>query len=98
MTLPGWFFLDLVSVQEGQTIIRKGPYRFVCHPYYTGAILIMIGMGLDLRSWGACLCWCWLLLLCMVRIHVEDKALVERVWEEYRVYKRETKMLVPGVV
>jgi hypothetical protein len=56
-------------------------------------------VGLDLRSWGAVL----VLLLASAavygyRIHVEEEALVEKFGEEYRVYERETKMLVPGVV
>jgi protein-S-isoprenylcysteine O-methyltransferase Ste14 len=32
------------------------------------------------------------------RIRIEEKALVERFGEEYRVYMKETKMLIPGVV
>ena len=32
------------------------------------------------------------------RIHVEEKALVEKFGEEYKAYMGETKMLVPGVM
>ena len=99
IALFGGFFSALVSVQEGQTIIRKGPYRYVRHPSYTGAIMIFTGIGLAILSWGAVLVL--LLACCFVygyRIHVEEKALLEKFGEEYRAYMGETKMLVPGVM
>ncbi|ACL17103.1 methyltransferase family protein [Methanosphaerula palustris] len=96
IALLGGFFSALVSVQEGQTIIRKGPYRYVRHPSYTGGIMIMIGIGVALLSWGAVLVL--LLASCGVygyRIHVEEKALVAKFGDEYRAYMNETKMLIP---
>ena len=81
------FFSALVSVREWQAIIRKGLYRNVCHPSYTRAILIMIGMGVALRSWRAVL----VLLLASFAVYgyrnrVEEEALVEKFGEEYRAY------------
>jgi protein-S-isoprenylcysteine O-methyltransferase Ste14 len=99
IALLGGFFSTLVSVQEGQTIIRKGPYRYVRHPSYTGAIMIMTGIGLAILSWGAVL----VLLLASFavygyRIHVEEKALVAKFGEEYRAYREETKMVIPFIL
>ena len=79
IALLGVFFSTLVSVQEGQTIIRKGPYRYLRHPSYTGAIMIFTGIGLAILSWGAVL----VLLAASFavygyRIRIEEKALVER--------------------
>jgi protein-S-isoprenylcysteine O-methyltransferase Ste14 len=96
IALLGGFFSALVSVQEGQTIIRKGPYRYVRHPSYTGGIMIMTGIGVALLSWGAVLVL--LLASCGVygyRIHIEEKALVAKFGDEYRAYMNETKMLIP---
>lgn len=96
IALLGGFFSALVSVQEGQTIIRKGPYRYVRHPSYTGGIMIMTGIGLAILSWGAVLVL--LLASCVVygyRIRVEEKALVAKFGDEYRAYVKETKMLIP---
>jgi len=96
IALLGGFFSALVSVQDGQTIIRKGPYRYVRHPSYTGAIMIMTGIGLAILSWGALLVL--LLASCVVygyRIYVEEKALVAKFGEEYMAYMKETKMLIP---
>jgi protein-S-isoprenylcysteine O-methyltransferase Ste14 len=85
--------------QEGQTIIRKGPYRYVRHPSYTGAIMIFTGIGLAILSWGAVLVL--LLASCVVygyRIHVEEKALVAKFGDEYTAYVKEMKMLIPFVL
>ena len=98
IALLGGFFSALVSVQEGQTIIRKGPYRYVRHPSYTGAIMIFTGIGLAILSWGSVLV---LLLVSFAvygyRIRIEEKTLVERFGEEYVRYMAETKMLVPFI-
>ena len=61
--------------------------------------MIFTGIGLAILSWGAVLVL--LLTCCFVcgyRIHVEEKALLEKFGEEYRAYMGETKMLVPGVM
>jgi protein-S-isoprenylcysteine O-methyltransferase len=51
----GRFFSAAVRVQKGQTVVDTGPYRYVRHPSYTGALMIFVGLGLVLQSWGAVL-------------------------------------------
>jgi protein-S-isoprenylcysteine O-methyltransferase Ste14 len=89
----------LVSVQQGQPVIREGPYRFIRHPSYTGALLTLTGIGLAIQSWGA------LLVLVLIfgivygyRIHVEEKALILHTGEEYIAYMKNTKMLLPFIL
>jgi CBS-domain-containing membrane protein len=36
---------------EGQTVIATGPYAFVRHPMYAGALVMLIGTPLALGSW-----------------------------------------------
>ncbi len=96
IAILGRFFSMLVSVQEGQPIIREGPYRYIRHPSYTGAILVLMGLGLAIQSWGAVLI---LVLMSGIvygyRIRVEEKALVENRGKEYIAYMKDTKMLIP---
>jgi protein-S-isoprenylcysteine O-methyltransferase Ste14 len=99
ISILGGFFSVMVSVQEGQTIIRKGPYRFIRHPSYTGTFLVMAGIGLAVRSWGALLIL--LLIFAIVysyRIRVEEKALADHFGDEYRAYVKDTKMLIPFIL
>lgn len=99
ISLLGGFFSALISVQEGQTIIRKGPYRYIRHPSYTGAIMIVTGIGLAILSWGAVFV---LLLVSFAvygyRIRIEEKALVAKYGEEYISHVKETKMLIPFII
>jgi protein-S-isoprenylcysteine O-methyltransferase Ste14 len=99
VTILGGFFSVLVSVQEGQTIIRRGPYRFIRHPSYTGTLLTLTGIGLAVQSWGALLIL--LLMFGIVysyRISVEEKTLVTKFGHEYTTYMKKTKMLIPFVL
>jgi protein-S-isoprenylcysteine O-methyltransferase Ste14 len=98
ITILGRFFSMMVSVQEGQSIIREGQYRFIRHPSYTGALLTLTGIGLAIQSWGALLVL--ILIFCIVygyRIHIEEKALIMHIGEEYIAYIKTTKMLIPFI-
>lgn len=95
----GGCFSVLVSVRKNQPVIAGGPYRYVRHPAYAGTLLIMAGIGLAVRSWGACLLL--LLVFCLVhgyRIRVEEQALVAEIGDPYRSYRERTKMLIPFVL
>jgi protein-S-isoprenylcysteine O-methyltransferase Ste14 len=99
IAILGGFFSVVVSVQEGQTIIRRGPYRFIRHPSYTGTLMTLIGIGLAVQSWGALLTLLFMFsLVYRYRIEIEEKALVERFGNEYVAYMHDTKMLIPFVL
>jgi protein-S-isoprenylcysteine O-methyltransferase Ste14 len=99
MAVLGRFFSGTVATQEGQYVVEKGPYRFIRHPSYTGALLIFIGLGLAFQSWGAVLSLIVLFSLAYgYRIHIEEKTLISEFGEEYLEYKKRTKMLIPYVV
>jgi protein-S-isoprenylcysteine O-methyltransferase Ste14 len=99
IALLGGFFSVLVSVQEGQTIIRRGPYRFIRHPSYTGTLLTLTGIGLAVQSWGALLTLVVMFgIVYKYRIGVEEKALVEQFGNEYVAYMNTTKMLIPFIL
>lgn len=94
----GKFFTVDVGIQPGHRVIQDGPYRFVRHPSYSGAILAMIGIG--------CLTFNWfglaLVLVCTsvaygLRIPVEEKTLLAEFGHRYEVYAARTKRLVPGI-
>jgi protein-S-isoprenylcysteine O-methyltransferase Ste14 len=47
----------VIEVGKDQRVISTGPYRFVRHPMYAGAILLILGIPLALgSSWGLLLC------------------------------------------
>lgn len=94
----GQYFTRSVRVSPDQSVVQDGPYRWVRHPSYTGAILAAAGVGLALGNAVSFAC----LLAAIVpgfayRITVEEKALVETLGEPYRAYRARTKRLIPFV-
>lgn len=95
----GRFFSGTVSTQEGQKVVKKGPYKYIRHPSYTGALLILIGIGLTLQSWGAVITL--ILFFCVAygyRIYVEEKVLISELGNSYIEYKNKTKKLIPYII
>jgi len=44
----GKYFTFDVAVQSGQVLVELGPYRYLRHPSYSGALLSLLGFGLAL--------------------------------------------------
>lgn len=98
MHVLGRFFTYDVSIQADQTVVAAGPYRYIRHPSYTGALVTLIGLGLALGNWAGLVA----LLTCMgigyaYRISVEEAALVTSLGDPYRQYMHRTRRLVPFV-
>jgi protein-S-isoprenylcysteine O-methyltransferase Ste14 len=92
----GKYFTFDVAVQRGHRLIEIGPYRYVRHPSYTGALLTLSGFGLALGNWAGLAA----ALLCRAcayayRITVEEAALTTAIGEPYRQYVTRTWKLVP---
>ena len=95
----GEYFTGDVKARADQPVIRTGPYRFVRHPSYTGAMMMFVGIGLALGSWVS------LALVTIVaiaaysyRVAVEERALVEAIGDPYKAYMKERKRFIPYVV
>ena len=94
----GRFFTVNVAIAEDHQLIESGPYRWVRHPSYTGALLAFLGFGLSLGDWLA-------ILVIMVpvffafayRMNVEERALMGALGDRYVSYARKTKRLVPFI-
>lgn len=95
----GRFFSGVVGTQKDQKVIDNGPYRYVRHPSYTGALLILIGIGLSVQSWGAVITLMVIFILAYgYRIYIEEKALISQLGEEYIKYTKRTKRIIPYII
>jgi protein-S-isoprenylcysteine O-methyltransferase Ste14 len=86
------FFEPGVRIQKerGQRVIASGPYRFVRHPGYTGAIAIFIAIPLALASWWGLLPAAFSIALLVVRTRWEDRLLRAEL-SGYADYARQTR-------
>jgi protein-S-isoprenylcysteine O-methyltransferase len=94
----GRFFTVNVAIAADHQLIDTGPYRFVRHPSYTGALLAFIGFGMVMRNWASVLVISLPIAFAFLyRIHVEERALIQALGERYRAYMGRTKRLIPWV-
>jgi protein-S-isoprenylcysteine O-methyltransferase len=96
-TLGTWF-TSTVRVVDGQEVVRAGPYRWLRHPSYAGAVLIASGSCLALGSLiGVALVAVVCLPAYLYRIGVEERVLETRLGIAYRDYREASWALVPGI-
>jgi protein-S-isoprenylcysteine O-methyltransferase len=94
----GRFFTVNVAIAADHQVIEGGPYRYIRHPSYTGALMAFLGLGLCIGNWVSLA-----VLLVPVagvflwRMHVEESALLQGLGDRYRSYMARTKRLIPGV-
>jgi len=93
------FFSEGVRIQEerGHVVATGGPYRYVRHPGYVGAMLAQLATPFLLGSPWAFVPGVGSVALYAVRTHLEDRTLIEEL-PGYREYARRTRYrLLPGV-
>ena len=95
----GKYFSPIVGVYKNHAIITRGPYRFVRHPSYTGALVMLFGYAVILRSWiGAVAMLAVMLPVYLYRIRVEERALNRRFPGTYSVYTKGKKRILPWII
>ncbi len=93
------FFSATVRIQteRGHAVATGGPYRYVRHPGYVGAILFTLACPIMLGSWWSLIPGVLAAGLYVVRTALEDKTLQDEL-EGYKAYTEKTAYrLLPGV-
>ena len=90
----GKFFTVTIGTRSDQRVIESGPYRFIRHPSYSGALIVLFGAALTFTN--------WLSLLAIVPPFVgyayriaEEAVLKNDLGDDYREYCRRTERLIP---
>ena len=96
VSVLGKYFTFDVAIQSGQVLVEVGPYRYIRHPSYSGALLSLLGFGLALGNCaGLAASLCCLGFAYAYRIPVEEAALASALGETYTQYLKRTWRLVP---
>ena len=93
------YFSAVARVQKdrGQTVVRDGPYRYVRHPSYAGAIVASLALPVMLDALWALIPALGMSIAVIIRTRLEDLLLMRKL-DGYRSYARETTYrLIPGI-
>lgn len=86
---------DTVVTRANAFLVTHGPYRWVRHPFYVTAALLMASVTLLTANWLIGLSSVIVLLLLAVRTPKEEQMLIERFGQEYRDYMTKTGRFIP---
>jgi protein-S-isoprenylcysteine O-methyltransferase Ste14 len=98
-TAANAFFSQIVRIQteRGHAVATGGPYRYVRHPAYAGAILYELAVPILLTSWWALLPSSLNAILLILRTRLEDRTLQTEL-PGYANYARQVPFrLLPGL-
>jgi len=94
----GRYFTVDVSISTEHKLIDSGPYRYVRHPSYTGALLAFVGLGFCFGNWLTIFFLTVPIIAAFLwRIRIEERALVDALGKDYHAYIQRTKALLPGI-
>jgi len=98
-TLPtlGTNLTDTVVTREHHTLVTRGPYRWIRHPFYVAMALVTIGAALIAANWFVLVSGVVVFSLLALRSRVEEEELAARFGDSYRQYKKRTGRFFPRV-
>jgi protein-S-isoprenylcysteine O-methyltransferase Ste14 len=86
---------DTVVVRSNATLTTHGPYRWVRHPFYVTAAIVMAAATLLSANWMIGLGSLLVLTLLTIRTPKEEEMLEERFGQQYRDYMQRTGRFFP---
>jgi len=93
------FFSGMVRIQteRGHQVVTGGPYQWMRHPGYAGALLTYLATPIFLDTKWALLPVLFLTIVLVIRTHLEDQTLQDEL-EGYRDYAQRVRYrLLPGI-
>lgn len=88
---------DTVVTRQAHTLVTRGPYRWVRHPFYDCMALFTLALGLMCANWFVLAAGGVVFGLLAARSRTEESKLLERFGEPYRAYRAATGRFVPGI-
>lgn len=87
-----------LEIRDSHQIVRAGVYRLIRHPMYASFWLWALAQVFLLPNAMAALSGLVAVaILFFTRINHEERMLTEAFGDDYRVYMRETKRIIPGI-
>jgi protein-S-isoprenylcysteine O-methyltransferase Ste14 len=88
---------DTVVTRRSHTLVTRGPYRFVRHPFYDSAAVLAVATSLMMANWFVLVTGALVFVLLAVRSRTEEDMLLARFGDSYRAYRARTGRFVPTI-
>ena len=88
---------DTVVTRIKHTLVTRGPYRWVRHPFYIAYGLSVVANALVTANWFLGLTGAIAFVLLAIRSRTEEEKLIERFGDEYRTYMTRTGRFFPRI-
>jgi protein-S-isoprenylcysteine O-methyltransferase Ste14 len=88
---------DTVVTRQAHTLVTRGPYRWVRHPFYDSVALLVLANTLLTANWFIFVTGCLALALIVARTRIEEENLVRRFGDAYASYMRRTGRFLPRI-
>ena len=86
---------DTVVTRAAHTLVTRGPYRWVRHPFYLATALAVVANTLVTANWFLALTGGITFGLLVLRTRIEEEKLIERFGDDYKEYMKRTGRLLP---
>ncbi|MDA2933323.1 isoprenylcysteine carboxylmethyltransferase family protein [Acidobacteria bacterium AH-259-D05] len=86
---------DTVVTRATHTLVTRGPYRWVRHPFYLATALAVVANSLVTANWFLALTGGISFGLLVLRTRIEEEKLIERFGEDYKEYMKRTGRFLP---
>jgi glucose/arabinose dehydrogenase/protein-S-isoprenylcysteine O-methyltransferase Ste14 len=88
-----------IPLNPPQRLVEDGPYRYVRNPMLAGVFIMLLGLGVLLRSWSLTVIFTPLFIICaLIEFKlIEEPELERRLGDAYRDYRARTPMLIPRI-
>ncbi|WP_311044185.1 MULTISPECIES: protein-S-isoprenylcysteine O-methyltransferase [unclassified Rhizobium] len=85
-----------LEIREEHKLISTGPYSVIRHPMYTSFLLMALGQACLLANWFVGMAGLiGFAFLFFLRVHREEKMMIEFFGPQYRDYMDRTKRIIP---
>jgi protein-S-isoprenylcysteine O-methyltransferase Ste14 len=86
---------DTVVTRKEHSLVVRGPYRWVRHPFYLAFLLGVTAISVVLANWLVWLFGITAFVLLVIRTRKEEENLLARFGDNYRRYREQTGAFFP---
>jgi protein-S-isoprenylcysteine O-methyltransferase Ste14 len=83
-----------VTLKQGHSLTRTGPYRLTRHPIYTGILLAILGSAIAEAEWRGYAGLVLITLAFLRKIAIEERLLIAQFGDAYARYRTEVPALI----